>query len=268
MQMQSQSRSREPSAFALQLHSTAREEEEVKINELMSKMETIKQEDEEEYDNNDDDNNNNDNDSNGKKRKKNKRELAVSASITLPFSADVAFSAFADLPRQPTWSSWLHSVSYVENDNENNNANDNDNEIDSRIEYTECGIPLQETKWIMKWKKLSFSWKSKVMNLQRPNVIEWQSTSGLPNRGKIVFTERVNGNDNEASVDTDTDMVLTMTFTAPRIVASVFRKSDSIKALMEEKMLQPTLVSFRKIVMEEDLGMMMDANANDDDDEL
>eukprot|EP00554_Chaetoceros_debilis_P011587 CAMPEP_0194127698 /NCGR_PEP_ID=MMETSP0150-20130528/60662_1 /TAXON_ID=122233 /ORGANISM="Chaetoceros debilis, Strain MM31A-1" /LENGTH=263 /DNA_ID=CAMNT_0038821641 /DNA_START=415 /DNA_END=1207 /DNA_ORIENTATION=+ len=260
-------------------------------------METTSQQEDDEYENNDDDNDNDNDSGNETNRKKNKRELAVSASITLPFSADVAFSAFADLPRQPTWSSWLHSVSYVKNDNENE-IDTEGNTSSNSVEYTECGIPFQETKWVMKWKKLSFSWKSKVINLQRPNVIEWQSTSGLPNRGKIIFTERVNSRDDNdddvesssssslsSSVDTDmvltmtftaddvesssssslsssvdTDMVLTMTFTAPRIVASVFRKSDSIKALMEEKMLQPTLVSFRKIVMEEDLGMMIDAD--------
>ena len=40
----------------------------------------------------------------------------VDASIDLPFGADIAFDAFSDLPRQPSWSSWLRSVSYINND--------------------------------------------------------------------------------------------------------------------------------------------------------
>ncbi|GFH50359.1 hypothetical protein CTEN210_06835 [Chaetoceros tenuissimus] len=160
------------------------------------------------------------------------RELEVSASIVLPFEADTAFSAFTDLQRQPTWSTWLHSVTYIE---------------DGLNQKTECGIPLKETKWTMQWKKaFRFSWKSKMTQLQRPSLIKWESTSGLKNYGQIEF--------NSLS-EQDTEMKLTMKFIAPRIVASMMRRSDKIKHFMEENMLNPTLVNFRRIVLEQDLGI-------------
>jgi uncharacterized membrane protein len=169
-----------------------------------------------------------------------KKEIVVSASINLPFSADVAFSAFADLPRQSSWSPWLHSVAYIE-----------DEELET--EYTDCGIPLLETKWVMKWKKaFRFSWKSKVTKIERPNVIQWESTSGLRNMGRIVFTETFNGGD---KADVNTDMCLEMKFIAPRIVASLLKRSDAISSFMEDQMLTPTLVNFRDIILEDDLGM-------------
>lgn len=159
------------------------------------------------------------------------RELEVSASIVLPFEAETAFSAFTDLPRQPTWSTWLHSVTYIE---------------DGLNQQTECGIPLKETKWTMQWKKaFRFSWKSKMTALERPSLIKWESTSGLKNYGQIEF--------NSLS-EQDTEMKLTMKFIAPRIVASMMRRSDKIKHFMEENMLDPTLVNFRRIVLEQDLG--------------
>ena len=185
-----------------------------------------------------------------------KKEIVVSASINLPFSADVAFSAFADLPRQPSWSSWLHSVTYIEDD---------ENE-GKEIEYTECGIPLRETKWVMKWKKaFRFSWKSKVTKLERPKEIQWESTSGLKNMGRITFTDNanvstkiedyVNDNDLDSDGNVSTGMILEMKFIAPRIVASMMRRSDAISSFMEDQMLTPTLVNFRKIVLEDDLGV-------------
>jgi len=194
-----------------------------------------------------------------------KKEISVSASIVLPFQADIAFSAFADLPRQPTWSNWLHSVDYIDN-------NDDDNNDIKQTNIPEMdGIPdtTPRKKWVMQWKKaFRFSWNSRVTNIVRPSLIEWESTSGLQNMGKIEFTERngndeKNGNENENEYEngTDgvtTDMVLTMKFIAPRIVASMMRRSDAISTLMEEKMLMPTLTNFRQIVMEQDLGMDMD----------
>lgn len=179
-----------------------------------------------------------------------KREIVVSASINLPFSADVAFSAFADLTRQPSWSPWLYSVSYIE-------------EKASEITYTECGIPLLETKWVLQWKKaLRFSWKSKVRKFERPNMIQWESTSGLKNMGQIIFTEH--GSNKSDGQDLNTDMLLEMKFVAPRVVASLMKRSDKISNFMENKMLNPTLANFRNVVMEEDLGISPMKEGHDD----
>jgi len=45
-----------------------------------------------------------------------RRGLAVSAEMELPFPAEIAHDAFSDLPRQPEWSPWLHSVECIAND--------------------------------------------------------------------------------------------------------------------------------------------------------
>jgi uncharacterized membrane protein len=188
-----------------------------------------------------------------------KKEIAVSASIVLPFHADIAFSAFADLRRQPTWSSWLHSVEYLDEEDGNQ----------EEVRVID-GVTLRETKWVMQWKRaFRFSWKSRVTNIIRPSLIEWESTSGLRNMGKIQFTEQDFDLNSEGSGDGErtgaaTEMVLTMKFIAPRIVASIMKRSDVISTFMEDKMLMPTLINFREIVMEKDLGMKLEECVKDD----
>lgn len=160
--------------------------------------------------------------------------ISVETSLTLPFCANTAFSAFSDLPRQPSWSHWLHSVSYIYPSDSTN----------AKIPCTNCGIPLLETKWIMKWKKLSFSWNSKVTKIQRPNLIQWESTSGLKNKGKIVFIDLGNSTTTE-----DKALVsLTLSFVTPRIVGKLLRRSDIISDFMQRKILLPTLENFRDVV--------------------
>ena len=187
----------------------------------------------------------------------------MSASIELPFSAEVAFDAFADLPRQPSWSSWLRSVSYIDDDADDAINNDNDDE--SNVRSSPSPIPLRRTRWTMAWRRLTFSWIAKSTVLDRPRQIDWESTSGLRNRGSVKFVplpmavpvddqQRVDGVDSDGGA-TNTLMTLSMTFVAPRIVAALVKRSDKISRLVEDRMLEPTLVGFRRVVMEEDLGI-------------
>lgn len=211
-----------------------------------------------------------------------RREIVVSASIILPFEADVAFDAFSDLPRQPSWSSWLHSVSYIDDD-----ADDDDysmklieeEEREKRIAlYQKKDVnvdELRQTKWIMGWKKIRFSWKSKVTSMERPRSIEWTSISGLKNMGKVTFEEEFpldhqetfiahDDGDNESTeqltkTEDDDDVVktymtLTLKFIAPRIVASLMKRSDKIASFMKTQILRPTLMKFRDVVLINDLG--------------
>jgi len=58
--------------------------------------------------------------------------------------ADIAFSAFADLPRQePTWSNWLLSVDNIDNNDDNIENNNNDDQTRTHIPEMD-GIPLRE----------------------------------------------------------------------------------------------------------------------------
>lgn len=212
-----------------------------------------------------------------------RKEIVVTASIVLPFKADVAFDAFSDLSRQPSWSSWLNSVSYISDNDNDNGSNDNDDDIiaiakeeqEKRKSYINTDTneidvsQLRQTKWVMGWKKIRFSWKSKVTYMQRPKCIHWESTSGLKNMGTILFEEKeikldeksnekstaVDDDNSPTTTDVNTQMTLTLKFIAPRIVASIMRRSDRIATFMKSQILRPTLRKFRDIVMVDDLGM-------------
>lgn len=195
-------------------------------------------------------------------------EIAVTATIDLPFSADTAFDAFSDLPRQPSWSSWLHSVSYL-NDG-GNSINDSyliqkeeqEKRFNNFIDGTSCidVQQLRETKWVMGWKRIRFSWKSKVTFMERPKCIKWESTSGLKNKGILTFKERRMDSSQPGVI---TQMTLTLKFVAPKVVAALMKRSDKVEAYMKSQILQPTLAKFRDTVMFEDLGMNSDISSQE-----
>jgi len=97
---------------------------------------------------------------------------------------------------------------------------------------------------------LTYGWTSRVVRVERPLVIEWESTSGLQNSGEVRFVERV-----EEDGKVVTEMTLGFGFVAPRLVRGVLRKAERIQAFMEGRILGPTLETFRRVLMEEDLGM-------------
>ena len=196
------------------------------------------------------------------------KEIAVTASISLPFDAEVAFDAFSDLTRQPSWSSWLHSVSYIDEniigkdiygDQINIQKEEREKRMNNFINGTSCidVTKLRETKWVMGWKRIRFSWKSKVTFMERPRCIQWESTSGLKNKGMITFFEEDNV-DNGPERKIVTRMSLTMKFVAPKIVAAVMKRSEKISTFMTSQILLPTLTNFRDVVLVEDLGQASD----------
>ncbi len=195
-------------------------------------------------------------------------EIAVTATIDLPFSADTAFDAFSDLPRQPSWSSWLHSVSYLnDGDNSSNDSyliqkEEQEKRFNNFIDGTNCidVQQLRETKWVMGWKRIRFSWKSKVTFMERPKCIKWESTSGLKNKGILTFKERRMDNSQPGVI---TQMTLTLKFVAPRVVGALMKRSDKVEAYMKSQILQTTLAKFRDTVIFEDLGMNTDIGSQE-----
>lgn len=169
-----------------------------------------------------------------------KKEIVASARVTLPFSASVAFDAFSNLPRQPSWSPWLKDVRYI----------DDDTTVDTQTIVD--GIPLRETQWTMGYRGFQFSWNAVSTRLERPYLIEWQSTSGLRNYGSVRFTEDATVAANGVDDIEHTEMVLSMKFIAPRVIAALFRRSNKIQDVMET-MLRGTLLGFRDVVLEEDV---------------
>lgn len=153
-----------------------------------------------------------------------KCKIEITSEVPLPFSREVAFDAYSDLRRQPSWSSWLHSVEYTDESKE-------------------------KSKWTMKFMGIKYSWTAVALKNERPHVIQWQSTSGLRNFGIVQFLPQ-----NDA--ENPTLMTMKMTFVAPRAAAAVFRRSKAMAKFVKDKMILDSMVNFRNVVLEKDLKDM------------
>jgi uncharacterized membrane protein len=150
-----------------------------------------------------------------------RRMIAVTSELELPFSAEVAYDAYSDLTRQPTWSSWLSSVEYLDEEK-------------------------QISKWTVKFMGLSYSWTAVAVKYERPHTIQWKSTSGLQNFGTVKFHPKED--------DNNTVMNVSISFVAPRAASSLLRKSNKLTNVVRDKMVASSLSEFRDIVLENDLG--------------
>mmetsp|Transcript_4977 Transcript_4977/g.10468 ORF Transcript_4977/g.10468 Transcript_4977/m.10468 type:complete len:286 (-) Transcript_4977:1362-2219(-) len=173
--------------------------------------------------------------------KNNKKKIECSASIMLPFSADVAFTAFSDLTRQPSWCKYLHSVEYIGLVNEDDDGT-NDGDLLSQE------VPLRSSKWTVGVKGLRFSWTASDTRIIRNKQIDWASTSGMYNIGSVVFTP----SSSTSQSDSTTHMELCFIFVLPRVVSSLYRRLN-IRKYTEDVMLADMLQRFRDVVIEEDL---------------
>jgi uncharacterized membrane protein len=97
---------------------------------------------------------------------KDRARIEVASEITLPFAANVAFDAFADLRRQPSFSKWLKRVEYIDGSTTN--------QVGAR------------SRWTIAFSGLRFSWQAESKQLDREQgIIEWGSVTGLRNEGKL-----------------------------------------------------------------------------------
>jgi uncharacterized membrane protein len=146
--------------------------------------------------------------------------IQIDSEVKLPFRPGVAFDAYSDLTRQPSWSSWLHSVEYIDEEKKN-------------------------SKWTMQFLKVKYSWTAIALRNQRPHIIQWQSTSGLQNFGIVEFIPH----DDEQY---PTLMTMKMAFVAPRAAAAVFRRSKFMANFVREKMILDSMLNFRNVVLKTD----------------
>lgn len=92
---------------------------------------------------------------------------------------------------------------------------------------------------------VSYSWNAISTRLERPYVIEWESSKGLKNWGRVEFVKQA------ADV---TRMQLTLTFVAPRLVARFFQNQDGgLSRLVQRRIVGNTLCNFRRVVLDEDV---------------
>merc|ERR1712238_487124 len=109
--------------------------------------------------------------------------------------------------------------------------------------------------------KFTFGWNAKSTKLERPRIIQWESTKGLKNSGCATFTENCVLTDEVKDYNDDanmvnTTMVLTVKFIAPTIVARALGRSSKVEAFMN-RLLMGTLTSFQEVVSKEDVQLKL-----------
>ena len=143
------------------------------------------------------------------------RDITVSVSLPLPFSDRIASSRFTDLPQMSRWSPWLNSVTYLDES---------------------PGL----TEWNLNIRGVKFSWKAKSHVLTSPKGIQWESISGLKNKGVVEF---------EPITDDSCIMKLKMSIIMPYILVSLFQGMPSVvQEFLQNKLLKWSLEMFRDVV--------------------
>lgn len=113
----------------------------------------------------------------------------------------------------------------------------------ARLAYKAYAVLTPPTTLTSSLFKKQNSWTAKDTFIQRPNKITWESTSGMKNRGCVEFvTPETNDNN-------DTRMKLSFTFVAPRVVSSLFRRSNMLRRYTEDVLLMGMLMDFRDVVL-------------------
>eukprot|EP00415_Alexandrium_ostenfeldii_P002783 UN2783 len=89
---------------------------------------------------------------------------SVSGAVFIPErTAAQAFPIYAHLPNHPKWSLWLMKV--AEDD------------------------LAATSEWSIRALTFTFKWTAKITKKRPPSLISWESTSGIPNRGRATFTD-------------------------------------------------------------------------------
>ena len=160
-----------------------------------------------------------------------KAETTVQASISLPFSSELASGRFADWPQQPRWSPWLASVTYV------------DRAFSSSFPNSPLASGNQsETEWTLNLRGVRLKWTAVSTVQPLPNKgtrVIWESTTGLPNRGNVDFFPLS---------PTSCQMTATVTFRTPRMVTVLFQNNDFLTDFLKNKLLRWSLEMFRDVV--------------------
>lgn len=141
------------------------------------------------------------------------KDISVVASLPLPFSAEIACSRFTDLPQQSRWCPWISSVTYH-------------------------GV---ETEWTVNFRGVPLTWRATSSILRDPwPGIEWQSVSGLKNRGSVEFIP---------DSPTSCHMNVRMEIVPPRLLQPIFQgTSVFLEEFLREKLVKWSLEMFRDSV--------------------
>jgi o-succinylbenzoate synthase len=148
----------------------------------------------------------------------NGNEISVAVSFPLPFSAETACSRFTDLPSMSRWSPWISSVRYLGT----------------------------ETEWTINIRGIPLTWRaaSQVVTDPFPGI-QWQSVSGLNNRGIVEFV----ADESTSDASITCTMNVRMTIVTPRVLRPLFQGTSLfLEEFLRNKLLKWSLEMFRDVV--------------------
>lgn len=90
-------------------------------------------------------------------------EHSVQIEVNAPI--DLVWSLWSDLEQMPLWMKWIESVKVEPND--------------PSMSY-----------WTLNTGGLEFKWSAKIVKTIPHQIIQWESTTGLANRGAVRFYDR------------------------------------------------------------------------------
>ena len=110
-------------------------------------------------------------------------EHSVQVDVEVPI--EVVWQLWSDLEQMPQWMKWIDSVKILE-------------------ENPELSV------WKLASGGFEFSWRSRITSLVHHQIIQWESVSGLPNRGAIRFYDRGDHSIVRLSVSYGVPMILAL----------------------------------------------------------
>ncbi|MBE9009838.1 SRPBCC family protein [Pseudanabaenaceae cyanobacterium LEGE 13415] len=113
------------------------------------------------------------------------------AQVEVAASIEKVWGLWSDLEQMPNWMNWISSVKVSE-------------------EQPEL------SRWTLNAAGLQFSWQSHLTKIIPNQIIQWESISGLPNRGAIRFYDR----GTEGSV-----VKMTIAYSVPELLARLMNNS-------------------------------------------
>lgn len=113
--------------------------------------------------------------------------LEHTAQVEVASSIDTVWSLWSDLEQMPNWMNWISSVKVSE-------------------------VQPDLSRWTLNAAGLQFSWQSRLTKIIPNQIIQWESISGLPNRGAIRFYDR----GTEGSV-----VKMTIAYAVPELLAQL-----------------------------------------------
>lgn len=111
-------------------------------------------------------------------------EHTVQVEVDAPM--DLVWNLWSDLEQMPRWMKWIDSVKVLVDDPD-------------------------LSRWKLASGTFEFTWLSRIVKLEKHQIIQWESVDGLPNRGAVRFYDR-----HEGSI-----VKLTIAYAIPGILGSL-----------------------------------------------